>query len=46
MIVVKLRIITIVTEPECGTSDKLLLLGCEDGVLRCIDVRNRDKVQL
>jgi hypothetical protein len=31
-------------EPECGTSDKLLLLGCEDGSLRCIDVRNREKV--
>ena len=36
--------ILIHSDPECGTSDKLLLLACEDKTLRCIDVRNREKV--
>ena len=31
-------------EPECGTSDKLLLVVCEDGNLQACDVRNRKTV--
>lgn len=33
-------------EPECGTAGKLLLLACEDGVLRGCDVRNKETVSL
>lgn len=29
------------SEPECGTSDKLLLLACEDGSARAYDVSSR-----
>lgn len=35
-----------ITEPECGTNDKLLLVACEDGSLACCDVRNRQSVSL
>ena len=33
-------------EPECGTDDKLLLLACEDGQMRCYDVHNRNNVRV
>lgn len=31
-------------EHECGTEGKLLLLACEDGGLRCCDIRDRRTV--
>ncbi len=35
---------TLQIEPEYGTAGKLLLLACEDGVLRGCDVRNKEIV--
>lgn len=29
---------------ECGTDGKSLMVACEDGFLRAVDVRNRQQV--